>query len=170
MVNISSNTTWIYVGVVAGSGLIGGGIFVCCVNIASFLFGAGLGAIIAVFFNTLPFIVGLNANVRIGIIAGWILLGIIFGYFVRKPLLILMTSFVGSYAMFCGIDFFLKSGFYSLLYKLRTGQASLIPWGLKLYLMAGGFLLVAIIGAVVQFRQDKKEREIKYHPAPTKQV
>ena len=62
-----------------------------------------------------------------------------------------MTSFVGSYLMFFGIDFFLKSGFYTLLFKLRSGQASTIPWGIKLYLMLGGFALVAIIGSGKKF-------------------
>lgn len=168
MVTLTKNTNVIYAATIAGSGLIGGGLFVCCFNIASHLFGAALGLLVSVFFVKLPFVAALSQPAQIGIMVGWVVLGVIFGHFVRKPLLIVLTAFVGSFAIFVGVDFFVKTGFATLAFHLRTGQA--IAWGMKLYLMCGGFFLVAVVGAIVQFQLDRKDQQVKYQPAPTKQV
>jgi hypothetical protein len=164
----SSNSGWIYAVSIIGAGAIGGGIFLCCFNIASYLFGAALGVVISIFFLSLPFTHGWSTTIRIVIIAVCGLLGIIIGHFIKKPLLIISTAVLGSYALFSGADYFIKTGFGSIIKAIRDKvplQMTAGMWG-----MLAGFLVVAIIGSAVQFRLEKNNQKSKYAPAPMKQV
>ncbi len=150
------------------SGLIGGGIFLLLWRIAPLLFGALLGLVIAAFVVNLPALSSASSPIRISVLVGLILIGALIGWAAQKPVLIISTAVMGSYLLFVGTDFFVKTGFGLLLYNLR--KKAPITMNFPIGLMLGGFVLVAIIGAAVQFYIDKKGSETKYVPAPNKVV
>jgi hypothetical protein len=150
LVTMERNVPLIYFASIAGGALLGGGFFLCLWKIAAYLFGAALGFVVSVFFLSLPFTVSFNQTVRIVILVVFVVLGIILGGFFEKPILIISTATLGSYWLFAGGDVFLKTGFGSLVRAMRDRQP--IQMRVGTWLMLSGFVLMSIIGSVIQFR------------------
>jgi hypothetical protein len=150
VVTMERNVPLIYFASIAGGALLGGGFFLCLWKIAAYLFGAALGFVVSVFFLSLPFTAGFNQTVRIVILVVFVVIGIVFGAFFEKPILIISTATLGSYWLFAGGDVFLKTGFGSLVRAMRDRQR--IQMRVGTWLMLSGFVLMAIIGSIIQFR------------------
>lgn len=168
-ITLVNNVDLIYSVSIVFGGLIGGGIFLCLLALASVLFGGVLGFLVAVFILSFPFTNGLHQSPRIVILSVLIVLGMIVGVFLEKPILIISTATLGSYCVFSGADVFLKTGFGSLMRALDdNGTIKLSAGG---WLMILGFLLLSIIGSIVQFRISRAQQNRAYSPPlPEKQV
>jgi hypothetical protein len=153
-ITLEKNVPLIYAASITGAGLIGGGIFLCLWKIASYLFGAALGFVVSILFLSLPFTSNFNQTVRIVILCVFIAIGVILGGFFQKPILIISTATLGSYWVFSGGDIFLKTGFGSLVRAMRDKER--IPMKVGTWFMLFGFVLVSIIGSIIQFRLSRK--------------
>jgi hypothetical protein len=165
-INIENNVGVIYFFAILGGGLLGGGFFLCLWKIGPFLFGGLLGAVVGLIFLELPFTTTFSRTIRIVILGVLIFIGIVLAGFFEKSILIVSTAVLGSYWFFCGGDVFLKTGFGSLVAAVSDKQKITMTVGT--WLMMVGFILMSIIGSIVQFRTAREKERVIYEPAPTK--
>lgn len=140
-------------------GLLVGSLLLCIKQLAVTLIGAAAGLFLALWLLGLR-----NGGLirsdwgRLVLIAVCIILGIIAAIKLEREVVIIGTSITGSYLIVFGIDLFAQTGFTSLV------QASLGGTGFNLdafsvsgrvIALAVTFVVLAIIGSVVQHRMNK---------------
>lgn len=148
--NKSDYPDMVYYALMILGGLIGGGVFVCLKSIAPYFFGGSLGYYLAQLLLSIPFAQSLNQTLQIAIIVAIVVFAVALTASHEKPVLILGTAFVGSYALFCGIDYFVASAFSSSIFTFaRKGT---ITFTTSLCVMIAGYIATAIIGTMIQFK------------------
>ncbi|KAI8902528.1 hypothetical protein BC833DRAFT_616642 [Globomyces pollinis-pini] len=151
-----SNLNLTFLAVMGVSGIIGGALAICLVGLVAYIAGAVLGFVGALFFLEIPFTAAVPPTGRIAIIVLFVVLGIIIGHQVKKVIFAIASSVLGSFLIFTGIDYFVQTGFFSTLRAL--GHLQHVPMTLNSYLMVGGFVLVAIIGAEHSVKKSSYQR------------
>jgi len=82
-----------------------------------------------------------------------------------KPVLIIGTAIVGAYSFITGVDVFAHTGFTVAAYQFlnRNSTAQTYTMDSQMYGMLAGFIIMAIVGAIVQFVHTRKHNW--KHPA-----
>ena len=172
MIQLSESTSgWVMIGTIAVGGALGGVLFMSLFSLAAFLLGAAGGLAGGFTVVTLPFAANWGSTVKLIVVVAFVVLGFGVAYLVKKPLLIISTAVIGSFAVFSGIDYFTQTGFGSLL----VNDKSRVEFnnGKKLSNqgfigMMAGYAVVAMVSASVHFHLDRKKRgavSAKYAPA-----
>ncbi|KAI8999886.1 hypothetical protein DFJ74DRAFT_697949 [Hyaloraphidium curvatum] len=147
------NRYWLYVGVTAGAGLVGGLLLGLLWQLGLIVLGAVGGLFLGLFIS------GLLSNVLpswggIVIIVVLAIVGAIAIWFLQTPLIIISTSIAGSVSTFWGIDFFVQVGFNQMLTVLFKGQFQEFDgwnWTPALIGMVVGCGVFAGVGMLLQF-------------------
>ncbi|CAO3583525.1 unnamed protein product [Absidia cylindrospora] len=161
-----SNTATILLVVSVIVGILAGLLLSCCFFLAVYLVGALLG-----FFAALWLLSWVTNGViqsnwgRAILIIVFVIVGIVLMAFFERILMVIATAFIGSFAIFIGIDVYLKTGFVeSVISFLRARSTSIIAEATpQLRGMLGGCLGLAIVGALIQFCQLRRHSQ----PPPT---
>ncbi|KAI7904463.1 uncharacterized protein BX663DRAFT_535859 [Cokeromyces recurvatus] len=135
-------------------GVIAGGLLCCCFFLAVYLLGALLGYMAALWllsWNTNG-LIQTNWGRAILIIC-FVIAGIVLMAFLERPVFIIGTAFIGSFAIFCGIDVYAKTGFLELIDQfLHAKNLDLVVNATgALRGMLGGCLGLAIVGSLIQW-------------------
>ena len=151
-------------------GLIGAFLSLFIFRLGLFILGALAGLTLALF------ILSFNTNGLISsplgkdlFMAAMALLGGIVIHFFEKPLIILCTSLSGSYSFFFGLDLFTKIGFAdaTATFLGKSLDESWFETNWKLVIMLVSYLILAFLGAFVQFRTtahiDHRRDRMAYH-------
>jgi hypothetical protein len=150
---LSNNSDYpeiVYYILVSIGGLLGGSVFVCLQSIAPYFFGGSLGYYFALFLLSITNAQTLNQTLQTLIIVVIVFLAVAITASHERNVLILGTAFVGSYALFSSIDYFVVSGFHSIIFTFARKLP--ITFTTPLYVMIGGFIAVVIIGTIIQFK------------------
>ncbi|PVU85593.1 hypothetical protein BB559_006928 [Furculomyces boomerangus] len=146
----------IYLVVAIVVGLIGGALALWLFKLGLFILG-GLGgfALAAYIMNWSS--TGLFSQnwVRIVFIVAFVIVGGLLVLFFERPAIIISTSIYGSYALFVGIDCFAKTGFKESVASALSKTVNPVKNTLSVYGMLAGTIVLAIIGALVQFKTTK---------------
>jgi hypothetical protein len=124
--------------------------------------GGLAGFIIANFILQFPFTSGFSSyGGRITIIIIFVLIGAIAAFFLADSLvLIVATAIIGSFLIFSGLDYWVRSGFNLMFYRasmsLRFSSYSGYAW-----LMCLGFFIVALLGIGYQLFDYRKHGGFK---------
>jgi len=142
------------------AGFVGGCIVLGVVKLGFFLVGAMVGtvlsfmifAVVGNHFGTHAFIIRLCILGVLALFCGAVVV------WQEKKLIIIMSAIGGSYSVFAGADHWVKSGYVSAILGVFNNDA--LPRGndLKLYIMLGGTILVALMGLLFQLVTDKKKK------------
>ncbi|KAJ3082810.1 hypothetical protein HK102_001450, partial [Quaeritorhiza haematococci] len=161
-VNFGERAGLIFLIVALVAGLLGGFLFMILWRLGLSAIGGLLGFTLAVFILSL--INGGTISSGVGrsiFIAVFVIIGAIVINFVERPLLILGTAFPGSYAVFFGLDAFIRSGFNQTTLAL-VGGAGIYETSPVVYGMIAGFLVLGLVGTGVQWSMSKKDRYSNY--------
>ncbi|KAJ3360745.1 hypothetical protein HDU91_004362 [Kappamyces sp. JEL0680] len=149
-----ANLTLIYMLAISLGCIVGGVIFIFLASLASYLLGAFTGFLAGCFLLEIPSLAVLSIPVRIAIIGGLGVAGLVLAAYFKKPVLFLSTSFLGSFCIFAGLDYWIGTGYISVvdvsLSRHFVNGATIA--------MISGFVLVALIGTAVQVRDDRLEQ------------
>ncbi|KAJ3277229.1 hypothetical protein HK104_003527 [Borealophlyctis nickersoniae] len=156
--NFGDNRDLIYLLVCIFAGIAIGGLFLCLIRFAIFAAGGLLGFVIAT--AILSMITGGPIQSGAGralFIAAMVIIFAVLVFVAERPILIISTSFVGAWAIVFGIDVFVNAGLAMAVNDLLRGQG--LQGGLNkyVYIELGGFVLLGLVGTLVQFRYGKKE-------------
>ena len=140
-------------------GIVGAVLFYCAKHLAMFALGFGAGLIIALMLSGIvdAYVDESTATETWFIVAMWsgaVLLGIICGCIVlavQRILFVLLTSILGSYLSVASVDYLIGDGkFSSIIINAVNGvQNDLDSW--VPVAMFVGWIILAIIGIIVQF-------------------
>ncbi|TPX66980.1 hypothetical protein SpCBS45565_g04099 [Spizellomyces sp. 'palustris'] len=143
-------------------GLLIGSLFVCVWRLGLFAIGAMLGFTLAIMILSLGndgLLHGIGRTIFI------VVMTLVFGIlilFAERPILIIGTSFAGAFALFVGIDVFVKAGLVDALRRfLASGSVEYVP-AKGVYLELGGIVLVALVGIAVQWYMTRNKGH--HHP------
>ncbi|RHZ44209.1 hypothetical protein Glove_750g8 [Diversispora epigaea] len=141
-------------------GLIGGLLFVCCASVAIWLLGALAGYALAIFILSLSSDGIIHSKTgRIIFIVAFAIAGLFLTFFFEEHVIIIGTSFIGSYAIFIGIDMFANTGFTNSVRTFMDGNHDIAyEANTKVYLMLVGMIVVFIIGALCQYKWHRGNR------------
>ncbi|KAJ2999592.1 hypothetical protein HDV02_002557, partial [Globomyces sp. JEL0801] len=78
--------------------------------------------------------------------------------FLEKPVVIVSSAFVGSLALFLGIDYFVGSGFSAWFYS-SMNLSELHSLSVGAYFIIAGFIIVGVIGTFVQYSYFEKYKK-----------
>ncbi|KAI9152684.1 hypothetical protein H9P43_009480 [Blastocladiella emersonii ATCC 22665] len=151
------NRQLVYLAVGIAAAVIGGFLLTFFYKLGMFALGAFGGYTLALFILTLK-TGGLisGSTVQAVFIAICAILGGIAVFFVEPHVVRLGTAFGGSYVTFLGLDLFAKTGFADAA-KEFMGHPTLKPEATAgVYGMAAGVVVLAIIGAMSQYRYTSK--------------
>ncbi|CAG8467332.1 8909_t:CDS:2 [Diversispora eburnea] len=141
-------------------GLVGGLLFVFCASIAIWLLGALAGYALAMFL--LSWSSGGIIHSKTGqiiFIVIFALAGLLLTFFFEEHVIIIGTSFIGSYALFIGIDMFANTGFYNSVRAFMDGNHDIdYEANTKVYLMLVGMIVVFVIGALCQYKWHRGDK------------
>lgn len=149
-----SNTQTILLVVSVVVGILAGGLLCCCFFLAVYLLGALLGYIFALWLLSWVSNGLIQSNWgRAILIICMIILGIVLMVFLERPMFIIASAFIGSFAIFCGIDVYVKSGFLELVDKFLHARDvdMLVEATGPLRGMLAGCLGLAIVGGLIQW-------------------
>lgn len=154
-----ANRQWIYLGVGAAAGIVGGSLFLCFWRLGF----AALGAIAGFYFAIFVLSWATNGVISNGtgrtiFIVACVVVGVIATFFVERHVVILGTALVGSGSFFIGLDNFLHTGFSDAFILFLSGNKNGFVRGDgqfhatgKVYGMLGGTLAMFIVGACFQY-------------------
>ncbi|KAF9112911.1 hypothetical protein BGX27_002576 [Mortierella sp. AM989] len=96
---------------------------------------------------------------RIALLVASTVVGMIFGLFIGRRLIIPCSSIVGAYVTILGVDFFARTGFLeNFAYSLKTDPKAFYRITTNVYVMLGVLAGFAILGMVIQTLAWKKHR------------
>ncbi|KAG0048518.1 hypothetical protein BGZ83_006534 [Gryganskiella cystojenkinii] len=147
---------WVYLGVCAAAGIIGGALFLCLWRLGFAAIGGVAGFYFAMFvLSWATSGVISNGTGRTIFIIACVLVGILATFFLEKPVVILGTALVGSGSFFVGLDSFVHTGFQDAFLAFLGGSHSSLFGGYqvtgKVYGMLAGTLGMFVIGACFQY-------------------
>ncbi|KAK9762638.1 hypothetical protein K7432_011443 [Basidiobolus ranarum] len=149
------------IGVVVG--LIGGYLFRRFWTLGVLAIGALAGFALAMFILSLGngFLISSSIGRTIFVIL-CVVVGVVLMWFFEKHTLIIGSAFFGAYLLVSGIDYFIRTGFAQHIYGFLRG-GSYATSG-KVYAMIATWVVLAIIGAAIQYRTYKPwERHHTHH-------
>ncbi|KAI8099812.1 uncharacterized protein BX664DRAFT_322183 [Halteromyces radiatus] len=161
-----SNTETILLVVSVVVGILAGLLLSCCFFLAVYLVGALLGYFAALWLLSWVTNGLIQSNWgRAILIIVFVIVGVILMAFFERILMVIATAFIGSFAIFIGVDIYVKTGFAeSVINFLRARSVTLIAQATpQLRGMLGGCLGLAIVGALIQFCQLRR----RSNPPPT---
>lgn len=149
-----SNTDTILLVVSIVVGVLVGGLLCCCFFLAVYLLGALLGYMVALW------LLSWNTNGviqsdwgRAILIICFVIAGIVLMAFLERPMFMVATAFIGSFAIFCGIDVYVKTGFLQLVNEFLHAKNVdvLVEATPQLRGMLGGCAALTIVGVLIQW-------------------
>jgi len=166
---------WLLLGICAIIGLVGGSLFMCILKIGIFIIGASLGVTVASISLLTPLMdvlnKGENGSLWVFIYIGGIAL--VFGIlalFFKKPLLVIGTSFYGSYLIFTAVDrMWLNTNFSKILPDIISHfKLPKIDSDWKCYLLLGGVIVFSVAGIIIQYKKTGVDEKTGVDPKYTK--
>ncbi|KAJ3296266.1 hypothetical protein HDU79_007162 [Rhizoclosmatium sp. JEL0117] len=150
---------WVYLLICVAVGAIGGGLVLCFWKLGFWIVGACLG-----FATAMVLLTSFNALItsqvaRWTIVCIFTLAGAVLVYWFELPVLIAGTSVAGSFAVFLGIDVFVRTRFYSIVVGIVNGlgiSAAAADSGSGWIGMVAGAVVLALIGIAWQFHQVRR--------------
>ncbi|KAI9316433.1 hypothetical protein BX666DRAFT_1878349 [Dichotomocladium elegans] len=166
-----SNTSTILLVVSLVAGVLVGAIMSCCFFIAIYLLGALLGYLAALWFLSWnPGGVITSNWGRAVLIVCFVIAGVILMAIFERAMVVIATSFIGSFAIFVGIDLYLQTGLAAAVASfLNTRSLSAIADAVQsasgpLRGMLGGTLGLAILSCLIQWliirRKDHSNQQL----------
>jgi hypothetical protein len=149
-----ANTDTILLVVSIVVGVLAGGLLCCCFFLAVYLLGALLGYIAALW------LLSWSSNGLIQsdwgraiLIVCFVIAGVVLMAFLERPMFIIATAFIGSFAIFCGIDVYVKTGFLQLVNQFLHAKNVdiLVEATPQLRGMLGGCAGLAVVGGLIQW-------------------
>ena len=140
-------------------GLVGGVLFICIKNLALFVLGFMAGLIIALMFSGIinSYVDASTADeawFKTVMWTGAIVLGIICGiivFMIKKYLIILLTSILGSYLFIASIDYLIGDGQFSDVIRNAVEGVQNEMDSKIVIIMFFGWGVLAFLGAVIQY-------------------
>ncbi|KAI8340827.1 hypothetical protein BC941DRAFT_418282 [Chlamydoabsidia padenii] len=160
------NTETILLVVSVVVGILAGLLLSCCFFLAVYLVGALLGYMVALWLLSWVTNGLIQTNWgRAILIIVFVIVGIILMAFFERILMVIATAFIGSFAIFIGVDIYTKTGLAeSVISFLQARSTSVIAEATpQLRGMLGGCLGLAIVGSLIQFCQLRRHSQ----PPPT---
>jgi len=153
---------WILFGTSIGAGLIVGLILIFILPLGIFLLGALAGFFLAIWILSL---VSSDATIqettyRWIFIGGMALVGGVIAILLQKIVIIISSSFVGSYLLFYGIDIYAMTGFYNAMQSIVRGEI-LPPLTDACIAMLACSFATAILGVIVQIITNRNRDHTK---------
>jgi hypothetical protein len=146
----TSNMAIVYGAGIGGSALVGGILFACLRSFASMILSLIVGFLAGCFILEIQVFSIFSFPVRLAIVALTTVLGGIFSTYFSYTIFF-STSFLGSFLIFAGIDYFIPSGFIGVLVLNASNHfINFVTLG-----MIGGFILLGSIGTAIQFREQR---------------
>ncbi|CEG68780.1 hypothetical protein CU097_015851 [Rhizopus azygosporus] len=148
----NTDTILLVVSIVAG--VLCGGLLCCCFFLAVYLLGALLGYLAALWllsWNTNGLI---QSNWgRAILIVCFVIAGVILIAFLERPVFVIATAFIGSFAIFVGVDIYVKTGFLELVNQLLHARTMdlVVDATPALRGMLAGCLGLALVGSLIQW-------------------
>ncbi|KAG0366101.1 hypothetical protein BC939DRAFT_440297 [Gamsiella multidivaricata] len=165
-----TNSQWIYLGVSAAAGLLGGGLFLCFWRLGFAALGAIAGFYLAIFILSWASNGVISSGVgRTIFIIAFVIIGIVLTFFVERHVVILGTALVGSGSFFVGLDNFVHTGFSDAFIQFLSGKQTGFVNGNgytvsgKIYGMLAGTLAMFVIGACFQYYKHRGSWVPKTH-------
>ncbi|CEP12986.1 hypothetical protein [Parasitella parasitica] len=149
-----SNTDTILLVVSIVIGILAGGLLCCCFFLAVYLLGALLGYLAALW------LLSWNTNGLIQtnwgraiLIVCFVVIGVVLMAFLERPMFIIATAFIGSFAIFCGIDVYVKTGFLEIVDQMLHARSldAAVTADSALRGMLGGCLGLTVVGGLIQW-------------------
>ncbi|KAF9157816.1 hypothetical protein DFQ26_008302 [Actinomortierella ambigua] len=163
---VTSQTLLLVISIAVG--IVGGLLFVCCSRLGV----AVLGALALYSFGLwlLSWKSGglLTTSTGRGILLGCLaVVGFLLGCFREKEVVIIGSAILGAFSITIGIDLFAQTGYTSeaesFINGRNTFESHFEDKSIAQYLLLGGFLLLTILGIVVQWRAFGRR---SFRPAP----
>lgn len=152
--DFGTNSQTILLCVSIGVGLLVGGLLCCCLFLAVYLLGALLGYAFALWLLSWVSNGLIQTNWgRAILIICLVIAGVVLMAFLERPMFIIASAFIGSFAIFCGADVYVKSGFLELVDQFLHAKSLnvLVNATGTLRGMLGGCLGLAVVGALLQW-------------------
>ncbi|KAI7868514.1 hypothetical protein BDF14DRAFT_560183 [Spinellus fusiger] len=151
--NYGANNDTIFLVVTILAGVLIGSILVCCLFLAIYLLGALLGYMAALWLLTWVD----NGLIQQGwgraiLIICFVIAGVILMAFLERPMIVIATAFVGSFAIFVGVDMYVNTGFNQAVeIFLKAKSLDVFQSSPQVRGMLAGTLGLALVGAIIQW-------------------
>jgi len=142
------------------AGLVGGIVVLAVVQIGFFLAGASVGAVISFLlfavvgnnFGDHAFVIRLVILGVFAVVCGGVVV------WQEKKLIIVISAIGGSYAIFAGVDHWVKSGYVDAVHGIF--EDDILPdYNTSLSIMLAGTVATAFFGILVQFIMDRRRKK-----------
>ncbi|KAI8067984.1 hypothetical protein BC940DRAFT_300037 [Gongronella butleri] len=155
----TTQTVLLVVSVVVG--ILAGLLLSCCFFLAVYLCGGLAGFFLALWILswTTNGVIQSNWGRAILIIV-LVVVGIVLMIFFERPLMVIATAFIGSFAIFLGIDIYVQTGFAHAVTDFLHARTSTVIADAtpQLRAMLGGCLGLAIVGGLIQWCQLRRHK------------
>ncbi|KAG1467894.1 hypothetical protein G6F56_004151 [Rhizopus delemar] len=135
-------------------GLLCGGLLCCCFFLAVYLLGALLGYLAALWLLSWASNGLIQSNWgRAILIVCFIIAGVILMAFLERIVFVVGSAFIGSFAILCGVDIYVKSGFLELVNQFLHAKSLdiLVDSTPTLRGMLAGCMGLTIVGSLIQW-------------------
>ncbi|KAI9027670.1 hypothetical protein CLU79DRAFT_740217 [Phycomyces nitens] len=159
------NTATILLVVSVVVGLLAGLLLSCCFFLAVYLLGALLGYMAALWLLAWANNGLIETNWgRAILIVCFVIAGVILMAFLERPMIVIATAFIGAFAIFIGVDLYVKTGFVEAVETfLRVKNLGVFEATTQVRGMLGGTLGLALVGALLQWLLIRRsERDISW--------
>ena len=147
--------------IMIGSAIVGGLLLWWLWKVGFFIIGCLLGFSVATLILQMQFLKGIlssDAGRYIFITVFVIIFGLLILKF-QDIVMIVATSIIGAYAVFLGVDYFIRTGFgafiYNAIYRREFDGIDGSAWG-----MVAGFVSLAVVGITLQFKLGSSGKKI----------
>lgn len=148
----NTDTILLVVSIVVG--LLCGGLLCCCFFLAVYLLGALLGYLAALWLLSWASNGLIQSNWgRAILIVCFIIAGVILMAFLERIVFVVGSAFIGSFAILCGVDIYVKSGFLELVNQFLHAKSLdiLVDSTPTLRGMLAGCMGLTIVGSLIQW-------------------
>lgn len=158
-VDYGENEEWIIFGSSVGAGLLVGLVLLCLMQLGIFLLGCLWGFMLALWILSF---VDPNSPLITEPAYKWLFIGgisLVTGILAlvfQKPIIIIASSYVGSYILFYGIDVFAQTGFYDAAQRIIRGEKPVVDQcGDSCIIMLCACVVTCVLGIIVQFATNR---------------
>lgn len=157
-----SNTATILLVVSIVVGLLAGALLSCCFFLAVYLLGALLGYLAALWFLSWSDNGVIQSNWgRAILIICCVVVGVVLMAFLERPMIVIATSFIGSFLIFFGVDLYVQTGFTTAVASFLQARNldTLIQSSSGVRGMLGGTLALTVVSALVQWLHIRRRQQ-----------